>query len=304
METNTRAISKAIAAWRNFTTPNLLLRLVVQSSSDPPKFDFKIVPATFPVRIRQRWPVPIGGVMGQSRFIAVLLILVLWSLPSWSQGKMGSWSIGANIGITNADQDDMNTLISRANSRVGITTSQLGNAWEGNAFISYRLSGSSLALQFRPSFFYQVEEGKDGSASYDYSVTGFTAFPIFRFYMLEDKTMAFFSQVGIGIGFVKGEIKEGNASVKFSGNDLGYLAGLGAEFCFFGGNHCMTVEGNLRILNMERVIADSHSGTFDTSGGNPSLSQGEKNKEVELDGEDLAVSMSGIIGTIGYTFYF
>lgn len=216
----------------------------------------------------------------------------------------GGWSIGADIGIINSSQTDMNTLISRANTRAsGISASQLGNAWEGGGYISYRLSGSMLALQFRPSYFYQSTDGRGGGQSYEYSLNGFTAFPIFRFYMLEDKSMAFYSQVGIGFGFITGKIKEGSAEVKFSGNDMGYLGGLGAEFCFFGGNHCFSVEGNIRILTMERVEADSVSGTF-SSGPPASLSQAQRGKEVELDDADLGVSMSGIQGLVGYIYYF
>ena len=234
------------------------------------------------------------------RILLIVVSMVLSSVAMAKGGAGSGFSLGANIGITASSQSDMDTLISRANTRSAISTGSMGNAWEFNGYVSYRTS-TMLALQFRPSYFYSATDGSGATGDHDYSVTGFTLFPIFRFYLLESQTVRFFTQLGIGWGFVSGEIKEGTASLKFSGNNMGSLAGLGAEFCF--GSHCVAVEGNFRYLGYERLIADSSSGTFDSS-GTPSLSQGTSGQEVELDSTDLSVSMSGVQGFVGYVFYF
>lgn len=238
----------------------------------------------------------------------IISVFTLLTVAGWAQarGGGGGWSLGANIGITAADQKDMDTLVTRSNQRAGgISTGQLGNAWEGNGYISYRFSGMT-AMQLRIGFLYQSEDGKDGSGNnYEYGLIGFTVFPMFRFYLLEDNMIKFYTQLGLGWGSVSGDIKEGNNSVDFSGNALGYMGGIGAEFCFWSSNHCFTVEGNLRILGVERIIADSVSGDF--TGGSPSpasLSQASSGKEVEIDGRDLGVTLSGIEGFAGYVFYF
>ncbi|MCB0365162.1 MAG: outer membrane beta-barrel protein [Bdellovibrionaceae bacterium] len=246
--------------------------------------------------------------MGNRVFRAFVLMAALIGAGSAfaARGGGGGWSLGANIGITAADQKDLDTLVTRSNQRAGgITTGQLGNAWEGNGYISYRFGGMT-AIQLRIGFLYQNEDGSDTSGNnYEYGLFGFTIFPMFRFYLLEDTMIKFYTQLGLGWGSVSGDIKEGNNSVEFSGSALGYMGGIGAEFCFWSSSHCITVEGNLRILGVERLIADSVSGDFLAGPPSPaSLSQAQKGKEVELDGRDLGVTLSGIEGFIGYVFYF
>ncbi|MCB0419739.1 MAG: outer membrane beta-barrel protein [Bdellovibrionales bacterium] len=234
--------------------------------------------------------------------LLVILLIACSSQVAFARGGGGGWSLGANLGITASDQTDMNTLITRANSRDSISTGQFGNAWEFSGFISYRTS-SMLALQFRPSYYYSAVDGSGSGGSYDYSVTGFTLFPIFRFYLLESNYIKFFTQVGVGWGFLFGSVKEGAASAEFSGNAMGTMAGLGAEFCFTG-NHCISVEGNFRLLRVQRVTSDASTNNFVTTGATPSLSQSASGQEVELDGADLSATMSGVQGFIGYVFYF
>lgn len=233
--------------------------------------------------------------------LVLFLILCFSVSTAYARGGGGGWSLGANLGITASDQTDMNTLITRANSRDSISTGQFGNAWEFSGYISYRTSGM-LALQFRPSYYYSTTDGTGSGGSYDYSVTGFTLFPIFRFYLLENNYIKFFTQVGVGWGFLFGEVKEGAASAEFSGNAMGSVAGLGAEFCFTK-NHCVSVEGNFRLLSVERVVSDASTDNFAT-GANPSLSQSTAGSEIELDNADLSATMSGVQGFIGYVFYF
>jgi hypothetical protein len=233
-------------------------------------------------------------------------LLNFWIFTSaHAVGNQGGWSLGGNLGFVSAGQTDLNTLRDRANERSSISTPTLGNAWEGNAFLGYRFTGI-VALQFRPSFFYQNAEGKGATGDHQYKVLATTFIPTLKFYLLESNTIKFFSQLGIGVGFVNGTIKEGDASVDFSGYDMGYSAGLGAEFCFFGGPHCMNIEGNFRYMFINRVTADKVSGDFtDSNHSNPSgLSQAIKGKEVELDNKDVGISLSGAQLLIGYIYYF
>ncbi len=239
-----------------------------------------------------------------------LLAIFMTILPAMgslaAKGGGGGWSLGLNLGITAADQADLNKLSTRSNQRAGgITTPQLGNAWEGNGFISYRFSGMT-AFQLRLGMMYQNGDGSDALGNnYEYGLIGVTVFPMFRFYLLEDTMIKFYTQLGLGWGTVSGEIKEGANSLDFSGNDLGYLGGIGAEFCFISPNHCFSLEGNLRILAIERLKASSVSGDFTSGSPSPaSLSQAQNGKEVELDGNDLGVTLSGIEGFVGYNFYF
>lgn len=230
------------------------------------------------------------------KFFSMAVVLG-FSLSSQAKGS-GGFAFGGGLGITTSSQSDMNSVIKATNTAVtGVSTSEMGNAWEGHAFIEYRTSGM-LALQFRPSFYYLAESSSGG---YDYSYLGFTIFPIARFYLLEDKYIKFFTNLGVGWGSLNGEIKEADqsASVKFSGNNLGYLAGLGAEFCFFGSSHCLAVEANLRVIGIERMTVDSTSGTFSRG-----ITQHGKGQELELNDRDFGSNMSGMNVSLGYAFHF
>jgi len=218
--------------------------------------------------------------------------LVLPTESAWARGKAG-WSLGANLGFINADQKDFNSEIEAVNSGA----KEFGNAWEFNGHISYRMSGS-LALSFRPSYFMYADE--DGTNT-KYALSGFTIFPMLKWYMLEDAAIKFYSQFGIGYGRLSGEIESGGGTAEFSGGNLGYMAGLGAEFCFFSGSHCLNVEGGMRFLSVDRFMVDAAGGSF---GGQTRITQGELDKELEINGRDFAATMSGILGMVGYTLYF
>lgn len=231
-----------------------------------------------------------------NRIVVVALGLTV-SQTSMAQLFEGSFSLGATLGITANDQGDINELQRRANARATISTSSLGNAWEFAGIFQYRYNGSFLALQLRPTYFFQSEDGTDsGGAKYEYGVSGYTVFPVAKFHMLESDSIKFYSQLGIGYGVASGVIQEDTAKVEFSGGDLGYMAGLGAEFCFLK-SHCVMIEGNYRFLEIDRVTSDSSSGTF--ASGSISQATGE----VEYDNKDLAVDLSGIQGFVGYIFH-
>lgn len=230
-----------------------------------------------------------------SGIVCSLLSLSLFS-TAYAASSGGS-SIGGFFGTTGSSQSDLNTVITNVNTANGVSVGKLTSAWEFAGHWTYRFSGI-VALQFRPSFFYQT----DSSGAYEFSVTGFTLFPIFKFYWLESNYIKFFTQVGVGWGFATTEIKESGGAAKASGNNMGFLAGLGAEFCFFGGNHCVDVEGNFRYLPFERLTVDSSSGTL--KAGTSSGGADASGKELEYSGADLGATFSGIMGIVGYTYYF
>ncbi len=234
---------------------------------------------------------------------SVLFIFILCS--AWGFSTYADHAVGGNLMITTSSQDDVNTLISRANSRVGgISTSDMGSAWELNGHYTYRFGKEMYALQISPSFFYQVSAGSGTGGSYDYKLNGLTLFPMLRVYALENKFIKFFMQGGLGWGILYGDIEEGSGKVSFSGNAFGFKAGIGAEFCFTV-NHCMNVEGNFRYLPIERNISSKYSGTFaSNSVSQPPLGDKNTGVEVEIDGQDLKTTLSGIQGVIGYTYWF
>ncbi len=219
-------------------------------------------------------------------------------------GSSGDYSLGINLGMTTTAQDDLNLLISRANTRAGgISTSSLNTAYEAGLTFGYRYSGTIFSLQFRPSYVYQVTSGSGAGGSFNYGMTGITFFPMLRLYPLENDFMKFFMQFGLGIGRANGYAEEAAARVEFEANSFGTILGLGAEFTIAPG-HTLSVEGNYRYLTFDRNLASSATGTFDTSGANPSISQAAKNREVEIDGTDLQTRMSGLQFMTGYQFHF
>lgn len=239
-----------------------------------------------------------------NKSLVTFLLIALFSSQTFAKGGGGGFEIGAHAGIVTVNQSDMDTLKTRANTREnGISTGDLGNAWEFGATFGYRFSGTIYQMLLRPTFFMQSEEGKNNAGdAFEYSVNGFTIMPMFRFFPLESDILKLFFHVGIGYGSGSGTIKEDDFTVDFSGGDLGYLVGLGIEVCFTD-FHCVSLEGNLRQLSYERVIADSVSGT--PSATSPTgVSQADKGQELEMDGRDLSITMSGFQALIGYVMHF
>jgi opacity protein-like surface antigen len=214
-------------------------------------------------------------------------------------GGSGGHSITAGITTVSADQKDLNSIIDSVNStQGGVSTKSLNSAYDFFIQYQYRFSGSIFALVFRPSYFTESGKGSGNTVGdYNHSLTGFTFFPLLRLYPLENSFIRFFMQAGVGFGYLKGEVKQGDASLSYSGSNFGAQAGLGAEFCFTE-NHCMTLEGNVRYLPIERNVADSVSGTL------TGFTQAQNSREVEYDQNDMATTMSGIQGVLGYTYNF
>lgn len=214
-------------------------------------------------------------------------------------GGGGGHSITGGLTTISSDQKDLNSIIDTVNSsQGGVSTKSLTSAYDFFVQYQYRFSGSMFALVFRPSYFTQSGKGSGTTVGdYNHSLSGFTFFPLLRLYPLENSFIRFFMQAGVGFGYLKGEVKQGDASLSYSGSNFGAQAGLGAEFCFTE-NHCMTLEGNVRYLPIERNIADSVNGTL------TGFTQAQKSREVEYDQNDMATTMSGIQGVLGYTYHF
>tara|TARA_B100000749_G_scaffold280771_1_gene278671 strand:+ start:170741 stop:171442 length:702 start_codon:yes stop_codon:yes gene_type:complete len=229
----------------------------------------------------------------------LLSIAFILMLPGVSFAQM---SLGGQLTLASSGQTDYDNLIQSARSDNSASTSELGSMLEISGTWAYRFNGSIVSMMFRPSYFTVGSDGNGTPGSYDYSISGFTLFGITRFTALENNYFKFFLQTGIGWGFVNGSIKEGSVDVDFAGNNVGFLGGIGAEFCFGGSAHCMAIEGNIRYLPVNRNIVESVSGTCPSS--DTGLSQCTDSRELELNDRDLAVSLSGILGTIGYTYYF
>ena len=211
----------------------------------------------------------------------------------------GDHGIGFGFALGGPEQDDLNSLIDSADTTVsgGISTKNLDSAIELFAHYTYRFSGTMFALQFRPSYFTQSTSGSGDPGDFDYSLSGFTIFPIFKMYPLENDFIQFFLQTGLGYGRMYGEIQEGTGKMEFSGGNFGALFGLGANFCFFDG-HCLVLEGNYRYLPIERNIVTKSSGTFTNT------ITGSKDDEAEMNGRDIKTTFSGLQVILSYNMSF
>lgn len=215
----------------------------------------------------------------------------------------GETHFGVLLGVTQSAQDNINSLINRANYRAGagpITTGTLTSGYELAVQFGYRLQGSSYALIIRPSYFTQSSNGSGTDGSYNYGVSGLTLFPILRLTPLENDFMKFFMNIGVGYGTATTKIEEASAKATAVGSAFGSLVGLGAEFCLTASS-CFSVEGNYRYLLMERNLIDSTSGTFNAGSG---IYAPGTNKELELDGFDFQTRMSGLQFLFGYILHY
>ena len=236
--------------------------------------------------------------------LTLLSVILISNLAhAYGSGSQATWSLGAFGGIATTNQSDLNTLITRANTRVGgISTPQFGNAWEFGGYIERRLNASIVALQIRPSYMTNSANGTGSGGSYNYSVSGFAIAPLIRLYILESSGIKLYVEGGINWGSLTGKIQEAGATTTFSGSNFGYQGGIGVDFCFGArSQHCIWGNGGARYLSIDRNIASDASGTF-SSGANASLSQAGKGLETEIDGHDLATTMSGFIALLGYKY--
>ena len=211
----------------------------------------------------------------------------------------GSLSMGLGLGIMTANQDGLNDMIRSAKSSNNATTSEFSSGYELMGNLTFRFSNNLVAIQLRPSYIMQSTSGSAADGSYDYKLSGFTLFPMVRLIPLSNDIIDFYMQAGIGYGKLDGDITNGARNAKFSGSSFGMQIGLGADFCFIP-DHCFGVEGNYRYLPIVRNIVSSAS-TLPVYG----TSQASADRELEnLNGSDVATSLTGILGMLTYTMNF
>jgi hypothetical protein len=200
----------------------------------------------------------------------------------------GDDSLGVGLSLVAASQKDVNSWI---DSTAIAGTKDISGGYEITADYEHRFSSTMYSMIIRPSYFSQSASGGGIEAN----MTGFTVFPMFRLYPLESSFIHFFMQVGLGYGNLSTELSNNGANGTFKGDAFGAIGGLGALFCFTP-SHCLSIEGNFRYLPIERSTGTA-SGTL---GGQITQANGE----LELNNQDLATTMSGIQGIIGYKMIF
>lgn len=213
----------------------------------------------------------------------------------------GAISIGAGIAISTADQTGINGMINAAKASANSSASTMGSATEYMGHVTFKFANGFTAIQLRPTLFSQSSSGSGTDGSHSYKLDGFTLFPLARIIPLSNDFIDFYIQGGLGYGKLSGSIRNGSRAVDFSGSAFGVQGGLGAEFCFVP-DHCVNVEGNYRYLPIERNIASSGTGPGNLPYGS---SQASADNELEdLNGRDVATTLSGVSGLVSYTFNF
>ena len=211
----------------------------------------------------------------------------------------GGFSMGLGIAQSNADQSGLNEMIHDAKANSSATTSDFGTGLEYMAHFTFRFSNNFVAIQLRPTYFTQSTDGSGSGGNYDYKLTGYTVFPLVRLIPLSNDIIDFYLQAGLGYGKLDGSITNGTRTASFSGSSFGSQVGVGADFCLFSDN-CFGVEGNYRYLPISRNIVSSSSGGLING-----ASQSQTDRELEnLNGSDVATSLTGISIALTYTFIF
>ncbi|MES2802495.1 MAG: hypothetical protein V4654_08395 [Bdellovibrionota bacterium] len=227
----------------------------------------------------------------KSQILSFAVFAALLTFTTSSFAANDTHSFGGGLIVMTPSQDDLDQHITAVNAANASSLEKFGSAYELYGQYTYRFSSSMFALQFRPSYFMQ-EAG-------DYSLKGFTVFPLLRIFPLENNFIKFFLQTGLGYGNLQGEISHSSgSSVSFAGGAFGALFGLGANFCF-AGSHCVGIEGNFRYLPIERNITKSVTGAPGQFSTVPVASQ-----ELEIDNHDVKTTMSGIQGGLSYNYMF
>lgn len=241
---------------------------------------------------------------------AALALVAIGASDAFAAGRYGRGGLSGlggpsalefGISLVTANQKGINAIIDRTGDAYpgSYSVKDIGTGMEIFAQYGFGFSGTMYSLLFRPSYFMQSTSGKCGAGDCEHKLTGITFFPILRLTPLENDFIKFFMQTGVGYGHLSVDAKEGGsgASATYSGDAFGGMVGIGADFCFTA-THCLTIEGNLRYLPIERNLASSSSGAFN------GYSQIGKDQEVEYNGKDLATTLSGIQGVVAYTLNF
>ncbi len=242
------------------------------------------------------------------RLLAFLIVTVVITSQSFAQRGGGSarrgvslsgeHSLSVGFGLITAEQNNMDDTIDSANASLVGTVKNLESGLEYFAQYSIRFDGSWWGIALRPSWMNQKTDGNCGAGKCKYELDGFSIFPMIRMIPLENELIKLFFQLGLGYGTMKGEISQPAGNVKFEGSAFGVMGGLGVDFCL-SESHCITVEGNLRYLPIERNLVKSGSGTI--SGISGGSAPGE---ELERNSRDLSTTMSGLQGLVSYMVLF
>lgn len=239
----------------------------------------------------------------------VFSLVLTMTTPAWALRKRGgkgifgggSLSVGLGAAVTTADQSGLNTMINTSKTAANGSTSNFSSGLEFVGHITFRFSNNFVALQLRPTYFQQSTSGTGSDGSHSYDLKGYTFFPLVRFIPLSNDVIDFYMQTGIGYGKLSGSIANGARKAEFSGSNFGLQVGLGADFCLVP-DHCFGIEGNYRYLPIERNIVSTGTGPTNLPYG---ASQAQADRELEdLNGSDIATSMSGISGLLTYTYNF
>jgi hypothetical protein len=213
----------------------------------------------------------------------------------------GAFNVGLGVALSTAEQTGINGMIDSAKAAVGSSASKLTSATEYVGYITFKFANGYTAIQLRPTLFSQSSSGSGSDGGHDYSLSGFTIFPLARIIPLSNDFIDFYIQGGLGYGKLDGTVKNASREAKFSGSAFGMQAGLGAEFCCVT-EHCFNIEGNYRYMPIARNVVSSGTGPANLPYG---TSQAQADKELEDgNGNDVATTLSGISGLISYTFNF
>ncbi|MBX3016757.1 MAG: hypothetical protein KF767_02620 [Bdellovibrionaceae bacterium] len=229
-------------------------------------------------------------------FFATVVAFVLMAYqPAMAQrrGSMssGSHQFGGGVAMISPAQDDINSWI----GGLGVVgTKEMGAGYEVFFNYEYRFDRTIYALHFRPSYVMQSASGGGVEAK----MTAFTFFPMLRLYPLENDFIRFFFQVGLGYGSMNLALSNntgGNGN--YTGGNFGALGGLGAYFCITDSS-CIVAEGTFRYLPMQRLTGSGNGLT----GGSSRITQ--ENGELEVNGMDVASTLSGVVGSLAYQYNF
>ena len=214
----------------------------------------------------------------------------------------GSFSLGFGVSLLTAEQNGLNNMIAFAKASApggGVTTGELNSGNEIIGQFTFHFANRFVALQFRPAYFTQAATGSGSDGSYNYTLTGFSFFPMIRIVPLSNDIIDFYLQAGLGYGQLQGDITNGPRNSSFIGSGFGTQIGLGADFCFFP-EHCFGLEGNYRYLPVTRSIVRNS-----TSPAPYGASQSVSGRELEdLSANDVGTTMSGISANLNYTYHF
>ena len=156
-------------------------------------------------------------------------------------------------------------------------------------------------MHLQPSYYFNSESGTGtGNTAFEYGVNAIIIMPMMRIYAMENNIMSLFFQFGVGWGQAYGTIHESTDQTDFTGSSLGYQGGLGLAICYMK-THCLNLEANLRVLDIERNISDK-STVAQHSVASALITQSGAGKEVEISDKDLGVNLTGVQILAGYVF--